>query len=90
LTEEGTLADQVVRPPVAILEHRGVELESGAARTSIPHLDGSNAHSKAVTERSYVVRWEVRATAADAAVRITAAAAKAGVARTEWVVLNGN
>ena len=89
-SEGGALADQVVRPPVAILEQRGIEIESGKARTEMPHLDGSNPHSKAVSERSYVVRWEVRATAPDAAVRITAAADKAGVVRTAWVTLNGN
>jgi hypothetical protein len=89
-TEDGKWADLVVRPPVVLLEQRGSVLERGQARTTIPHLDGSNPHTKAVSERSYSLRWEVRATAADAAVRIIAASDKAGVVRTTWVKLNGN
>ncbi len=86
-TNAGTWEDQIVRPPVATLALRGASLESGSARTILPHLDGSNSHSRAVTEPSHTVRWTVRVTGTDAAIEVTAAADKAGVARTGWVGL---
>jgi hypothetical protein len=85
--EEGGLADQVVRPPIATITLDGATLEDGQARLLLPHLDGSNMHSKAVTEKSHTVDWIVRRTSPDAAVRIAVASDKGGVARTERVAL---
>ena len=83
-TEEGGWVDQIVSPPVATLELRNAVVEEGSERTILPHLDGSNPHSKVVTEPSHTVQWVVRASAADAAFRVVAGADKGGVARSEW------
>ena len=56
-------------------------------RITLPHLDGSNPHSRAVTENATTVTWTVRATSPVAAVRVEVAADKAGTARTGRVVL---
>jgi murein tripeptide amidase MpaA len=85
--DEGGLADQIVRPPVATIALDGAELAEGAARVTLPHLDGSNAHSKAVTQNATTVTWIVRASAPAAAVRVLVAADKGGTVRTESVPL---
>jgi murein tripeptide amidase MpaA len=85
--DEGGLADQIVRPPVATLSLDGATLEGGAARVTLPHLGGSNTHSKAVTEPSTTVTWTVRATAPDPTARVKVASDKGGTVRTERVPL---
>ena len=88
--EEGTITDQVVPPPVVGIELSDLVLDEGSARVSIPHLDGGNPHSKAVTERSHGVTWVVRATGPSPSLRIAARADKGGVRRTAWVELATN
>jgi Zinc carboxypeptidase len=82
--EDGGFVDQVVRPPVATIALDGAVVE-GPARVTLPHLDGSNRHSKAVTASSHTVSWIVRRTSADAAAQITVAADKGGTVHTERV-----
>jgi hypothetical protein len=82
--DDGGLADQVVKRPTATIVVEGGTVE-GPARVTLPHLDGSNRHSKAVTATSHTASWIVRRTAADAAVQVTVAADKGGTQRTERV-----
>jgi len=81
---DGTLTQQVVRPPAVTLEGEGVEIVEGRARTVIPHLAGSNPFLRAVRESSRVVSWVVRPTG-EASVRVTARSDKGGTVRTGWV-----
>ena len=81
--EEGGLADQIVRPPVATIFLEGAAVEEGSACIALPHLDGSNAHSRAVTENATTVSWTVRAASPDATVRVQVSADKGGTARTQ-------
>lgn len=83
--QDGSLSEQVVRPPWAVLDVRGAEIVDGTARRTVPHLAGSNPYLQAVTERARTVSWIVRPTADDWAVRVTAGADKAGVRRSGWV-----
>ena len=83
-TEDGGHADQVVRPPVVTIMLEGATLEEGTARTVLPHLDGSNPHSRVVTETGSTLSWVVQAQREDAAIQISARADKAGTAATEW------
>lgn len=84
---EGTLAQQVVRPPAVTLSTQGVEIVEGTARQSVPHLAGSNGILQAVTARAHTVRWVVRPTGGERAIRVTAASDKAGTVRTEWAII---
>lgn len=83
----GGLADQIVRPPVATLLPDGAVLEQGTTRITLPHLDGSNTHTRAVAERSATASWIVRATAPTASIGVVVAADKGGVVRTARVPL---
>jgi hypothetical protein len=85
--DEGGLADQIVRPPVATILLDGAVVEEAGARLTLPHLDGSNAHSKAVTENAATVTWTVRASSPEASVRVHVAADKGGTVRTASVPL---
>lgn len=85
--DEGGLADQIVRPPVATIALDGAELAEGEARLTLPHLDGSNAHSRAVAQNATTVSWIVRATSPAATVRVHVAADKGGTVRTPSVPL---
>ena len=84
---DGTVDRLVVRAPVVVLEHPGLELVEGRRRTTIPHLAGSNPFLEAAESRSYTVSWVVRATGAERAVRVTASSDKGGVARSAWVAV---
>jgi hypothetical protein len=87
--EDGSVRAPVVRPPWARLEIDGdAELVGTAARQVVGHLAGSYPHLEAATERSRVVRWVVRPTGTDPVrVRVVAASDKAGMRRSEWLVL---
>jgi hypothetical protein len=85
--EDGRLADQVVRPPAATLSLQDAVLEEGSARTVLPHLDGSNTHTKAVTENATTVTWTVRATSPAASASVQVASDKGGTVRTRAVPL---
>ena len=84
--EDGTLVDQVVKPPFAILEVTGGEIE-GPARARVGHLAGTSTHSTVLKERSRSVSWIVRKTAREMTVRISTAPGPGGVARSDPVVL---
>lgn len=86
---DGTLADQVAAPPLAILEVQGAVVEGGHGRKRIGHLAGSSPFSAGVKERSATVAFVVRRLEPDAAVQITVASDKAGTARTAAVQLGG-
>lgn len=85
--DEGGLADQIVRPPVAMIAPDGAVVEDGSARVTLPHLAGSNRHTQAVTENATTVTWTVRRTSSEASMVVTVAADKGGTARTERVTL---
>lgn len=86
---DGTMDRQVVRPPAVTLEHPGLELVEGRARTVIPHLAGSNPFLEAADSPSRTVSWVVRTVGGERerAVRATASSDKGGVARSGWVVV---
>lgn len=85
--QDGSLVQQVVRPPAVTLTTEGVEILDGPARRVVPHLAGSNGILQAVTEREHTVQWVVRPTGGDRAVRVTAASDKAGTVRSEWMII---
>ena len=84
---DGTIDRQVVRAPAVTLEHPGLELVEGTARTPIPHLAGSNPFLEAANSPSRTVSWVVRAVGGERAVRATVNSDKGGVARSGWVVV---
>ncbi len=84
---DGTIDRQVVRAPAVTLEHPGLELVEGTARTAIPHLAGSNPFLEAAESPSRTVSWVVRAVGGERAVRATVNSDKGGVARSGWVVV---
>ena len=84
---DGTIDRQVVRAPAVTLEHPGLELVEGTARTAIPHLAGSNPFLEAAESPSRTVSWVVRAVGGERAVRATVNSDKGGVARSRWVVV---
>ena len=84
---DGTIDRQVVRAPAVTLEHPGLELVEGTARTPIPHLAGSNPFLEAAESPSRTVSWVVRAVGGERAVRATVNSDKGGVARSGWVVV---
>ena len=84
---DGTVDRLVVRAPVVVLEHPGLELVEGQRRTTIPHLAGSNPFLEAAESRSHTVSWVVRAMGGERAVRVTASSDKGGVARSAWVAV---
>ena len=84
---DGTIDRQVVRAPAVTLEHPGLELVEGTARTAIPHLTGSNPFLEAAESPSQTVSWVVRAVGGERAVRATVSSDKGGVARSGWVVV---
>ena len=83
--EDGTLRDQVVRPPSATLELRGLEVVEGTPRQGVGHLAGSNDILVQTTERTRTVSWVVRRTAPDASLRVIARSDKGGTVRSGWV-----
>ncbi|MCI0436360.1 MAG: M14 family metallopeptidase [Gemmatimonadetes bacterium] len=84
---DGSLVDQVAKPPIAILEVTGGEIE-GPARTVIGHLAGVSTHSTVVHERARTVSWIIYRTGRGATtVRVSTAPGTGGVARSEPVVL---
>lgn len=87
--DDGSVRAPVVRPPWAALEIEGdAEIVSGSARQVIGHLAGSYPHLEAATEPSRTVRWTVRPrSTGEVRVRVVAASDKAGVRRSDWMVL---
>jgi len=77
--------DQIVRPPVALLEVTGGTVE-GSARTRVGHLAGASTHSKAVTEKTRTVEWVVRKTGRELRLRVVVNGGPAGTARSDEVV----
>ncbi len=84
---DGSLRNQVVRPPAATLEGTGFEIIDGPARRVVGHLAGSNPFLEAVTERSRTVSWLVRPLGGEASVAVTVRSDKGGTARTGAVSL---
>ena len=85
---DGTTDRQVVRAPAVTLEHPGLELVEGRARTVIPHLAGSNPFLRAAESSSRTVSWVVRPVGdGERAVRVTVNSDKGGVARSGWVAV---
>ena len=84
---DGTMDRQVVRSPAVTLEHPGLELVEGRARTVIPHLAGSNPFLEAAESPSRTVSWVVQTVGGEPAVRVTVHSDKGGVARSGWVVV---
>lgn len=85
---DGTIDRQVVRAPAVTLEHPGLELVEGSARTVIPHLAGSNPFLRAAESSSRTVSWVVRSVGdGERAVRVTVNSDKGGVARSGWVAV---
>jgi hypothetical protein len=84
-TRDGGLEDQVVPPPVVLLELDGAELVEGQARTRIPHLAGAEPHTGVVRERSHTASWVVRPAGANATVRVVVEAGTGGTQRSEAV-----
>lgn len=85
---DGTTDRQVVRAPAVTLEHPGLELVEGRARTAIPHLAGSNPFLRAAESSSRTVSWVVRSVGdGERAVRVTVNSDKGGVARSGWVAV---
>ncbi len=85
---DGTIDRQVVRAPAVTLEHPGLELVEGSARTVIPHLAGSNPLLRAAESSSRTVSWVVRPVGdGERAVRVTVNSDKGGVARSGWVAV---
>ncbi len=69
---DGRVTDQIVTPPVAILNVVGGEVV-GSARVVVGHLRGSNPFSKAVSDTVRSVSWTVRKTGAVLRVSVTLA-----------------
>jgi hypothetical protein len=84
---DGTMRNQVVRPPSVTLGHPGLEIVDGTARRVVGHLAGSNPFLEGVTERSKTVSWIVRPLGGEQAVRVTVQSDKGGTARSGWVVV---
>lgn len=84
---DGTMDRQIVRSPAVTLEHPGLELVEGRARTVIPHLAGSNPFLEAADSPSRTVSWVVRTVGGERAVRVAVHSDKGGVARSGWVVV---
>ena len=85
---DGTTDRQVVRAPAVTLEHPGLELVEGRARTAIPHLAGSNPFLRAAESSSRTVSWVVRSVGdGERAVRVTVNSDKGGVARSGWMAV---
>jgi hypothetical protein len=86
-TRDGGLADQVVAPPLVIVEATGARSDEGTGRMRIPHLAGSNDFLRTVTAREQTVSFTVRRERPDATVRVRVEAGPGGVARSVAVPL---
>ena len=80
----GTMRNQVVRPPAVTLQHPGLEIVDGVARRVVGHLAGSNSFLQGAADVSRTVSWIVRPTGEERAVRVTAASDKGGTVRSGW------
>lgn len=83
---DGRLTDQVVLPPLVILEADGARVE-GNARVRAGHLAGSNPFLTSVTGRERTVSFIVHRDRPDAAVRARVEAGPAGMASSASVRL---
>ena len=81
---DGTMRNQVVRPPAVTLQHPGLEIIDGTARRVVGHLAGSNPFLQGAMDASRSVSWIVRPTGEERAVRVTAASDKGGTVRSGW------
>ncbi len=85
---DGTMRNQVVRPPAVTLLHPGLEIVDGAPRRVLGHLAGSNPFLQGATDVSETVSWIVRPTGEEErAVRVTAASDKGGTVRSGWALV---
>lgn len=84
---DGTVGAQVVRPPVVVLEHPGLALVEGRARVVVGHLAGNNGILQGAESRSREIRWVVRPTGGERAVRVHVTSDKAGGFTTGWEVV---
>lgn len=84
LTERGIEA-RVVDPVVATIEVEDGTLAAGNRRTVLGHLAGTYRVPDPDRPSAATVRWEVRAEAPGAAVRITISSQKGGTLRTAWL-----
>jgi hypothetical protein len=87
LLRDGSVVNQVSRPPLAVLTANGAAIEDGNGRKRIPHLAGLSTFSKGVKERSTIVSFSVRREAPGATVQITVASDKGGTVRSRTVPL---
>jgi len=81
---DGTMRNQVVRPPAVTLRHPGLEIVDGMARVVVAHLAGSNPFLEGAGSASSTVSWIVRPTGGERAVRVIAASDKGGTVRSGW------
>jgi hypothetical protein len=79
---DGRLADQVVAPPLVVLELDGARVEDGTGRRRIGHMAGANPFLGTVTERSRTTSFTVVCERPDASFRVRVDGGKAGVARS--------
>lgn len=86
-TEDGGLADQVVRPPEVRIELDGARLVEGEPRVRIPHLAGEETFTGIVSQRARTVTWLVRPDRPDATVRVIALSNTGGTRPSERVRL---
>ncbi len=84
--DDGSIVEQVVTPPTALLEVTGGVVE-GPARVRLGHLAGTSAHSTVVKERATTVTWTVRRTAREMTVRVSTLPGPGGVARAAPVAV---
>jgi murein tripeptide amidase MpaA len=84
---DGSLADQVVQPPLVVLEADGARIEEGSGRVRTGHLAGTNGHLGAVSARERTVSFIVSRERADATVRARVEAGPAGIVVSEGVRL---
>jgi hypothetical protein len=76
---DGRLADQVVAPPLVILNIDGGHVEGGNGRVRVEHIAGSNPFLTSVGAQERTVRFVVRRERPDAELRIRVEAGPAGV-----------
>jgi hypothetical protein len=84
---DGRLADQVVAPPLVVLELDGARVEGGNGRARIGHMAGSNPFLGTVTERSRATSFHVVRERADASFHVRVEGGKAGTATSGTVRL---